>query len=170
MTLKVPTWARLPLVALAMLTLVPLATLPQLAARVTGKEYLLRVAPVDPIDPFRGAYVALSYPDLNNNGSTSSTGGMGSMEDGERGTVYITLERDGRVWRAAEWTRERPSGAPYLTCDDRQWAIRCGIESWFVPQDKADRLSRAVQHGGLVARVKVDGRGRAALVGLESAG
>ena len=25
---------------------------------------MLRVAPVDPIDPFRGAYVELAYPDL----------------------------------------------------------------------------------------------------------
>ena len=37
---------------------------PPLSARLTGEEVALRVEPIDPIDPFRGAYVDLGYPDL----------------------------------------------------------------------------------------------------------
>ena len=51
-------------VALVQLALVGVAVAPRLSARLTGDEYRLRVAPVDPIDPFRGAYVDLDYPDL----------------------------------------------------------------------------------------------------------
>ncbi len=55
---------RVAVASLIQLALVPLAVAGPLSARLTGEEYLLEVAPVDPIDPFRGAYVALSYPGL----------------------------------------------------------------------------------------------------------
>ena len=62
---------RIALVAVLQLALVPLAVLPQLSARVTGETYRMRVAPVDPIDPFRGAYIDLSYPDLRDRGGSN---------------------------------------------------------------------------------------------------
>ena len=52
------------------------------------------------------------------------------------------VERDG-VWTASDWSRERPGDGPYLACDDRSWQIRCGIESWFLPQDEALAMERA---------------------------
>ena len=51
------------IVATTQLALVGVGVAPQLSARATGDTYLVRVAPVDPIDPFRGTYVALDYPD-----------------------------------------------------------------------------------------------------------
>ena len=56
----------LALVALAVvqLGLVGVAVAPQLSARVTGDTYIMRVTPVDPIEPGRGRYVQLHYPDL----------------------------------------------------------------------------------------------------------
>ena len=62
-------------VATSQLALVGLAVAPQLSARIVGDTYLVRVAPVDPIDPFRGAYVALDYPDLRHDGSQSRLAG-----------------------------------------------------------------------------------------------
>ncbi len=59
-------------VALVQLALVGVAVAPRLSARLTGDEYRLRVAPVDPIDPFRGAYVDLDYPDLDLDATTRS--------------------------------------------------------------------------------------------------
>ncbi|QIK66294.1 GDYXXLXY domain-containing protein [Nocardioides sp. HDW12B] len=156
----------LPVLLLAQLGLVAAGSWPQLSARTTGEEIQLRVRPVDPIDPFRGAYVALNYPDLRVNGARGRDGGLGSMEDGENGTVYVTLRDDGDVWVAEDWTRERPDDGTYLRCDDRYWQIRCGIESWFLPQDEALALEKAVQRGTVVATVKVDGRGNAAIVGV----
>jgi uncharacterized membrane-anchored protein len=154
----------IPLLLVLQLVLVAFGVWPQLSARAAGDEILLRVEPVDPIDPFRGAYVALSYPDLRHNDAESFEGGMGSMEDGESGTVYVTLRRDGDLWVADGWTRERPREGTYLRCDDRNWQIRCGIESWFLPQDEAKEMETAVSGGGVTATVKVDGRGNAALL------
>jgi uncharacterized membrane-anchored protein len=151
--------AKVTVVALVQLALVGMAVAPRLSARLTGDEYLLRVAPVDPIDPFRGAYVDLDYPDLDLDRETP----------GDEGTVYVSLERDGEVWVAGAHTRERPSGTPYLTCDDRDWRLRCGIESLFLPQDEAAAMQADLGNGSMVAVVKVDGRGNAALVRVESA-
>ncbi len=150
--------AKVTVVALVQLALVGVAVAPRLSARLTGDEYLLRVAPVDPIDPFRGAYVDLDYPDLDLDRETP----------GDEGTVYVTLEQDGDVWVASGYTRERPSGPPYLTCNDRDWRLRCGIESLFLPQDEAASMQADLGDGSMVAVVKVDGRGNAALVRVES--
>lgn len=144
---------------------------PQLQARLFGEEYAVRVAPVDPIDPFRGAYVDLNYPDLARpdpkefeDGPTADMGLM-PPED-ERGDVYITLREEGAVWVADEWLRERPDDGPYLTCSDRDWRIHCGIESWFLPQREARDLERAVAGGDAVATIKIDSRGHAALTDI----
>jgi uncharacterized membrane-anchored protein len=145
-------------VALVQLALVGVAVAPRLSARLTGEEYRLRVAPVDPIDPFRGAYVDLDYPDLD----------LAERPEGEEGTVYVTLEEDDDVWTASGFTRERPSGTPYLACNDRDWRIRCGIESLFLPQDEAAAMQEDLAGGSMVAVIKVDGRGNAALVRLEA--
>lgn len=138
------------------------AVAPQLSARLSGESFLLRVQPVDPIDPFRGAYVALDYPDLQ-----LPEDERDDVSDAERGTVYVTLEQDGEVWVAGEWTRERPGAGPYLACDDRDWWVRCGIESWFVPQDEATAMERTLADGA-IAEVRVDDRGHAAIVDVRA--
>ncbi len=155
-------------VAVGQLALVALAVAPQLSARLAGDTYLVRVAPVDPIDPFRGAYVALDYPDLRHGGSRSSVEpGLGTLEDGESGEVYIALAETDGVWVGAEWTRTRPTDGPYLACDDRSWQVRCGIESWFLPQEDA-REAEVLLREGAVAELRVDGRGNAAVVDVRA--
>lgn len=153
------------LLAAAQLVLVGVAVAPQLSARLTGDEVLLRVAPVDPIDPFRGAYVDLDYPDL-----LEDQGGTVRGDAAPGGTVFVVL-RDGGdgVMVLDRQTRRRPAEGTYLACSDRGWRTRCGIESWFLPQDEARALEREVAGGDLVARVRVDRWGDAALVGLEPA-
>lgn len=150
------------------LILVAGAVYPQLSARAVGEEIRLRVEPIDPIDPFRGAYVSLGYPDLRLNDAEGGESGLGSMDDGERGTVFVTLAREGDVWVAEDWTRDRPDDGLYLRCNDRDWLIRCGIESWFLPQDEARAMEDAIGDGEVIATVKVDGRGNAALVGVSA--
>jgi uncharacterized membrane-anchored protein len=144
----------------AQLGILVMAVAAPLSARLRGSEYLLRVAPVDPVDPFRGAYVALSYPDLVAPGTPTE-------EDGRRpsGTAFVPLQRDGEVWKGT-WpaSRTRPSSGPYLRCHDDGWQLRCGIESWFLPQAKAAAVGQAVTEGRAVAVVRIDARGHAALV------
>ncbi len=168
--------------AVVQLLLVPVAVFGQLSARLTGEEILLRVGPVDPIDPFRGAYVALRYPDIEPSESDRKY-----VEDEERGDLYVVLEdRDG-VMVAERFSRSRPTEGTYLACDDSGWEVRCGIDSLFLPQDEAARVQRDIDQSGLwteefdengvpledgrdsgyVARIKVDSRGHAAVVGLE---
>lgn len=155
-------------IAVSQLVLVGLGVAPQLSARLAGDSYLVRVAPVDPIDPFRGAYVALDYPDLRHDDSQSFVEpGLGALDDGESGALYVTLvERDG-VWTASAWSRERPGDGTYLACDDRSWQIRCGIESWFLPQDEA-RETEDLLRDGAVAELRIDGRGNAAVVDVRA--
>lgn len=134
------------------------AVWPQLSARLSGQEVLLEVAPVDPIDPFRGAYVRLAYPGL-------PQAGQRPLPDG---TVFVPLERAAadQLWTGGRVRREVPEQGPYLRCESDGWQLRCGIESLFVPQDEALRLERELADGA-VARVRVDERGHAAIVDVE---
>lgn len=139
--------------------LVGAAVAPQLSARLTGDTYQLRVAPLDPIDPFRGAYVTLSYPDLQRDQAT--------VED-DRGTLYVTLVDDDGVMVAEDYLRERPSGdQPYLACSDRDWQLECGIESLFLPQDEAAGMEELLRDGA-IAEVRIDGRGHGALIDVRA--
>lgn len=153
-------------VAAVQLALVGVAVAPQLSARLVGDTYVLRVAPVDPIDPFRGAYVALDYPDLTGSNAPGD-GPDDGLHDGERGRVFVPLEADGEVWVAGALTRERPGSGPYLTCDDSSWRLRCGIESLFASQARALELEQTLA-GGAYAEVRVDSRGNAALVDVRA--
>lgn len=153
-------------IAVVQLVLVGIAVAPQLSARLIGDSHVLRVAPIDPIDPYRGAYVSLGYPDLQpapDPASGEMPPGSWTVDDGESGAVYITLRGDGDIWVADQWLRERPSDTPYLACDDRSWDVRCGIESWFLPQDEALAMERELLDGAY-AEIRVDKRGNAVLV------
>ena len=46
---------------------------------------------------------------------------------------------------------------------------RCGIESWFAPQERAAQLERDVRGGQLIAVIRVDDSGNAAIVDLQPA-
>ncbi len=147
-------------VAVAQLACVGAAVAPQLSSRVTGEDYLMTVRPVDPIDPFRGAYVTLDYPDLR-----PPDGGRAPRPDGgRRGTVYVPLvEEDGR-WVATDWQATRPEQGPYLACEDTAWATRCGIESFFVPQARSGELQEQLSTEGGVATVRIDDAGHATVI------
>lgn len=156
------------LIAVSQLALVGVAVAPQLSARVLGDTYLVRVAPLDPVDPFRGAYVALDYPDLRRDGSRSfGEPGLGALDDGKRGDVYIALVEEDGVWTAGEWSRERPADGPYLACDDRSLQVRCGSESFFLPQYEAPKTEELLRDGS-VEEFSIDSRGNAAVVDLRA--
>ena len=78
----------------------------------------------------------------------------------------MPLTRQGDVWVGGAVQRTRPADGLYLTCDDSDWRLRCGIESLFLPQDEAAGLEAAVRAGTAVATVRVDGSGHAALVAV----
>ena len=154
---------------LVSLLLVVVAVWSPLAARITGEEVRLRVAPVDPVDPFRGAYVDLSYPDLAGQPQAEPLSDAEQKAyDEQRGVAYLPLTREGEVWVGRKVVREEPADGLYLRCDDSDWRLECGIESWFLPQDEARALEDAVRDGTAVATLRVDGRGNAALIGIDA--
>lgn len=149
--------------------LVGVAVAPQLSARVAGDEYRLLVGPVDPIDPFRGAYVDLGYPGLPLPSQVSIDPDVSPQTP--HGRVYVPLVRDDSVpgggWKGASIVGERPASGPSLQCENQGWRLRCGIESWFVPQDRALQIEQAMRGKGAVAVVRIDSGGRAAIVDLQ---
>ena len=151
------TRTRVAVVALAQLVLVGVAVAPRLSAYATGEEYLLQIAGLDPIDPFRGAYTQLDYPELQL--ETRRT---------VEGEVYLLLEQlpDG-TWASTEVVADRPDEGPYLACEGG-WRLSCGIESWFTSDDEARRLEEALAAGTGIATVRIDSRGHAVLVDVDA--
>ena len=78
--------------------------------------------------------------------------------------------RSGGHWVGREPLAEQPASGPFLRCKDEQWRLRCGIDSWFLPQEDAYALEQAVGDGHAMARVRIDARGNAALVDVEVRG
>ena len=151
-------WLILAGVLVVQLVLTLVAVLPQLSPRVSGTEVALRVGPIDPIDPFRGAYVDLDYPDLPDPRFDAS----GAQDPG---AAYVPLRQEGEVWVGEPIQRSEPEGL-FLRCDDSGWRLECGIESWFVGQSMAVDLEESVMDQSAIATVRVDRWGNAAIVAL----
>lgn len=151
-------WTILAAVLAVQLLLVLIAVLPQLSPRVSGTVVQLRVEPLDPIDPFRGAYADLSYPDLP--GSQRF-----ERDSQDRGAAYIPLTREGELWVGGAIQRTQPDGV-FIRCDDSDWRLNCGIESFFADQDRAIALERQLVQREMTAIVKVDRWGNAALLNV----
>jgi uncharacterized membrane-anchored protein len=126
---------------------------PRLSPRLVGEEYRLLVRPVDPIDPFRGAYVDLAYEGFERRSGADE--------------VWVPLRRQDGAWEGAGALPSRPKRGPYVACRSDGPRLSCGIESLFVSQSEARRLESALARGGGVARVRIDGSGRAALLAVE---
>lgn len=155
---------RVGIVALVQLALVGVAVAPRLSAYLTGDEYRLEIAALDPIDPFRGAYVTLGYPGLTPDWS----GAEGEVDNPPSGRLFVPLRQDGDLWVADGYVTDRPDHAPYLSCESDGWRVRCGIESWFTGQAEAARLGEQLADGSGVATVRIDGRGHAVLVDVDA--
>ena len=155
-------WTILAAVLSGQLLLVGLVVAPQLSPRVAGTEIQLRVAPYDPIDPFRGAYADLDSPDLPHPRTDGSVAA-------DRGTAYVPLRQDGEVWVGGPIQRTPPDGL-FLRCSARSWRIDCGINSWFASQDNAYALEQELGGGRAVATVRVDRWGNAAIGAIDARG
>ena len=134
------------------------AVAPQLSARLTGDEVLLEVAPLDPVDPFRGAYVTLDYPGLP----------QATERPHPTGTVFVPLVQSGDVVTGERVLRSAPADGRYLRCSSDGFRLHCGIDSLFASQDEARRLEQQLADGA-VATVRVDDRGHAAVLGIRPA-
>src|SRR5437868_11988550 len=152
------------LVALQVLLLLGLIGYKQVTL-ATGERVLVRTAPVDPRDLFRGDYVALHYKISH---LDRSIWAEGHYQKGQ--TVFVTLGREGR-FRSAEAVSKAPPKDARLFLRARVTKVanqameaQYGIESYFTPEGKADALASASQkYKGLTAEISVDRHGRAVL-------
>lgn len=126
----------------------------RLSPRLFGDEVPVFVRAVDPVDPFRGRYVHLDYRIAH-----------GELPSDARVWVELAPRRGGRL-RLEGVSRTRPSGRA-VRCQARDGALHCGIESFFASESEARSLDAALRERGAIARLRVDGAGRAAIVGLD---
>ena len=119
----------------------------------TGEHVVLRVQPVDPEDPFRGQYVALSY-DI----TRAKTGGASPGT-----TVYVPLHRRGKVWTGSRAVREKPDSGRFIRGRVGGFGIQYGIETFYVEEGQGPKYEDAIARGSIYARVVLDDDGGAEL-------
>jgi uncharacterized membrane-anchored protein len=149
-------WLFWPFVALQVA--VPAAVAGMRARDVASAQHvLLRVEPVDPRDPFRGQYVALSYEisALPHNG-------------GEGDAAYVRLHRNSSAWTGVSaGTHEPPArDRPYIRGRIEDGRLVFGIERFYTSEDAAPRYGDALAQHRLYADVALGRGGRATLTRL----
>ncbi len=150
-------------VQLAIVALVPAK---QIYARMTGRLITLKVVPVDPYNILSGHYMTLGY-DIARLPKDLET-------HDERGLpVYVVLKEDpNKLWVVDSVDKQPPSSVPpdkLLICGRTSYrGIEYGIESFFVPEDKREKIADdfRANRDNARAEVKVDRFGNAALIKL----
>ncbi len=138
-----------------------------------GKIVLLKTIPIDPVDIFRGEYVALSY-----NISFVNTLIYGinseSLEYNQRVFVILDIDSSGNA-SITDISLQRPDTTLYIAgrfigrryieeTDNTQATISYGIENWFVAEGRGRALER--YQGDVVAEVAIGTRGSAIIRAL----
>jgi uncharacterized membrane-anchored protein len=132
----------------------------------------MRVAPVDPVDPLRGRYVALAYP-ATEEAVLAKLPGWDERRAGEGRPGWLTLAPAPAVggWQPVAIAFARPSGPAVgrLVVRGRFHgrALDLGADRYFVDDRHGAALERAlVRAKGGTAELRVDAEGQVALVGL----
>jgi uncharacterized membrane-anchored protein len=127
-----------------------------------GEEILLKTAPVDPRDLFRGDYVWLSYEismiDLNNVSYDRDF----SIGD----TIYAALSKKEKFWTVDSVSHSRSRLAENQVCMrgsvtashqiGNRVGVEWGIESYFVPEGEGREIERERNAGNTSVIVSVD--------------
>jgi uncharacterized membrane-anchored protein len=130
---------------------IPVGMLGLKEARYAGADrVLLQVQPVDPLDPFRGQYVALSYSI--------------SRLSAPSGTVYVPLFQTGDAWTGYLVSTSRPRSGTYIRGQsDGSGRIVYGIEHAYVQEGTGRRYEEAAREHRLYAEISLDGDGKGRL-------
>jgi uncharacterized membrane-anchored protein len=154
-------------VAIQVLFLVAMMVRP-LITLSTGDTILLRVAPVDPRDLFRGDYVTLSYtisrPNVKPGDAWQSN--WERMRQMEGKTIYVLLEpeADGKHWQSSGYQFDPPSAGKFIRGTvEGNGLVRFGIEQYFVQEGQGHDYENAVRERKLSAEVALDKNGSAQL-------
>ncbi len=122
-------------------------------ALASGTNVTLKTAPVDPVDPFRGRYVTLSY-EISSLPTPYDAGA----------TVYVPLTDGGETWLGGTPTDVRPDEGTFIRgYVGPSGRIEFGIGRYFTDEDEARRLEAA---GPLLVDVVLDEHGAARIAGV----
>ncbi|MBM4102605.1 MAG: GDYXXLXY domain-containing protein [Planctomycetes bacterium] len=151
------------IVQLAILALVPAK---QIYARATGRLITLKVVPVDPYNILSGHYMTLGY-------KIAQMPSDPRQLDGRQIPVYVVLKEDpNKLWVVDSVNKQKPSSIPpdklLIRGRTSYRGIEYGIEAFFVPEDKREKIAadfRANQNNAR-AEIKVDRFGNPALIKL----
>jgi uncharacterized membrane-anchored protein len=125
-----------------------------------GEKVTLRTEPVDPLDLFRGNYVALRYEISN----------VQVPPETRRGdTVYVPLHEAGGVWEGSSGLPSPPSDRTFIRgtvryVDRGRAEVEYGIETYYAAEEDARRLQNV---GQLLVTVVLDDDGQARISHLE---
>jgi uncharacterized membrane-anchored protein len=108
-------------------------------ALATGDKVTLRTVPVDPVDLFRGQYVALRYTISNVNVPAGAQVGD---------TVYVPLSEHDGYWDGSFGYAEPPLGGEFIRgviryAGDGSADVEYGIETYYADEDEARELGEA---------------------------
>ncbi len=124
---------------------------------MNGKTMVLATRPIDPIDPFRGQYIIISY-------DISRLPARSDVENGQE--VYIILAKDEKnVWRYQSVSLTKPTEGDFIkgtvqsAYGDAMW-VEYGIEQYFF--EKGASFSTQ----DLTVEVKVSSAGQARITRL----
>lgn len=140
-----------------------------------GTEILLEIQPVDPRDLLRGDYATFQYKISRID--PAFFGGQ-QAKDGE--TVYVVLQRRGRLWNVQRVLTKKPEGGEIFIKGKvavhelsplgiprpgprASVHVVYGIEEYFIPEGQGGRLVPWRRTDLAVARVTVDAHGNAIL-------
>ena len=135
--------------------------------RATGRDVVLKVAPVDPYSMLSGYYVILGY-DISRPADFPNAPKFESNE-----VIYAIVEQQAdNLWKPVGINRALPKNLPPNRVAIRgrwnEWRINYGIEEFYIPEEKRTVIAEDLSKNQAEARVdvKVDAQGNAALVRL----
>lgn len=157
-------------VQLALIVAVPL---PKVAAYAWGTPVLLEIRPVDPYDILRGRYMRVDYA-LASEAALAALPGWQAPWGSPGTVVFVTLRPGaaGAPWTpvavASEAPEELPAGHVLLRGRMENGSLALGLGEFHMPEERGDEAEAALRRAPESARaeVRVDGEGRAVLVGL----
>ncbi len=130
----------------------------------SGEKVLLKTAPIDPRDMFRGDYIILNYEISSIN--QDNFGKRINFSEGD--TVYVYLEKVGEYYSASDFSKTREEGKLSIkgrvkSAYGRTILAEYGIESYFVPEGEGRALEQIRNKGNLEVEAVVDQFGNAVI-------
>jgi uncharacterized membrane-anchored protein len=152
---------------------------------LTGQRIVLQTIPTDPYDPLQGHYQTLSYEISRPDRLQTLPGGkelFGQHRTHRHFSFFLVLEAPivkavtaPMSWQPVRVSAERPTDLDAnqiaLKGEARGQRIDYGIESYYMPEERRDRVNNDIiqvqnRSNNFVVEVRVDDRGNAVPVSL----